>query len=176
MKLAKALIASLLAAAALSAQADTITPVTADGNWNQFFFGDNASSWLDDYAYNAPGNLSFSVTLNGPGILNVTDAGLTGDIFQVFDNGIALGVTSAPNTTNSVDMNVNFDAAFASSDWSHGKWTLGAGSHLITGIATTSAFGSGTGAIQVIAVPEPTSYAMLMAGLGLIGLIARRRA
>jgi hypothetical protein len=29
--------------------------------------------------------------------------------------------------------------------------------------------------IQVTPVPEPKTYAMLMAGLGLLGLIARRR-
>jgi len=175
MKLAKALITSLLAAAALTAQADTTTNVI-DNNWNQFYFGVKDSSWLDDYAYNTPGNQSFSVTLSGPAILNVTDAGLTGDVFQVFDNGAKLGFTSAPNTGNSIDMGVNFDAAFASSDWSHGHWTLGAGNHLITGIVTNSPYSSGTGAIQILAVPEPSSYAMLFCGLGLIGLIARRRA
>ena len=31
-------------------------------------------------------------------------------------------------------------------------------------------------ALGVVAVPEPESYAMLLAGLGLLGLIARRRA
>jgi hypothetical protein len=175
MKLAKTLVAALLATAALVAQADTVTNVT-DGNWNQFFFGDNGSTWLDDYAFNDPGKLSFSIDLIGPAILKVTDAGFTGDIFQIFDNGIALGFTSAGNTANTADIDVDFDAAFAGSDWSHGQWALGAGSHLITGIATTSAFGAGAGAIQIATVPEPSSFALVLCGLGLIGLMAHRRA
>ena len=171
----KPLLVALLAAAALSAQADTVTPI-ANQDWNQFFFAESGSSWLDDYAYNSPGKLSFSVDLSGPAVLKVTDLGLTGDIFQVFDNGHSLGFTSAPNKANTTDIGINFDAAFASSDWSHGQWTLGAGSHLITGIAYVSDLGAGIGGVQVAAVPEPSTYAMLLCGLGLVGLIARRRA
>lgn len=174
MKIAKTIVASLLAAAALTAQADTITNVT-DGTWNQFFFGDNGSTWLDDYAFNTPGKLSFSIELSGPAILKITDAGLTGDIFQIFDNGNALGFTSTANTANTGDIGVDYDAAFASSDWSHGQWALSAGTHLITGIATTSFYGAGDGAIQIASVPEPSSFALALCGLGLIGLMARRR-
>ena len=35
--------------------------------------------------------------------------------------------------------------------------------------------GTYTGGINVAAVPEPETYAMLLAGLGLIGFTARRR-
>jgi len=177
MKLAKALLASLLAAAALTAQADTITPVTADSNWNQFYYGDASTPWLDLSAFDSSAApVSFTITLQSAAQLNVTAAGYAGDVFQVFDNASSLGSTSTPTGTNTDYADLNFDQAFSSNKWSHGSWTLSAGTHTITGLVTISALQAGAGAIQVIAVPEPTSYAMLMAGLGLIGLIARRRA
>lgn len=55
--------------------------------------------------------------------------------------------------------------------------TLGAGSYQVNfkyGI-NTSQEGSYLGGINVAAVPEPETYAMLIAGLGLIGFAARRR-
>jgi hypothetical protein len=174
MKFSKSLVGAVLATAAIVAHA-AIVPVV-DGNWNQFYFGESGTSWLDDYIYNSPGNLSFSFTLTGPAVLKVTDAGFTGDIFQVFDNGNALGLTSAPNIANTGDMDVDFDSAYASNDWSHGEWMLSAGNHLITGLSTVSAFGAGVGAIRVNAVPEPSSSALVLCALGMIGLIARRRA
>ena len=45
----------------------------------------------------------------------------------------------------------------------------------VTGIATGSQGGLYNGAISVAAVPEPETYAMLLAGLGVMGFIARRR-
>lgn len=45
----------------------------------------------------------------------------------------------------------------------------------VTGISTGSQGGLYNGAISVAAVPEPETYAMLLAGLGVMGFIARRR-
>jgi hypothetical protein len=45
----------------------------------------------------------------------------------------------------------------------------------VSGIATGSQGGLYNGAISVAAVPEPETYAMLLAGLGVMGFIARRR-
>jgi hypothetical protein len=54
---------------------------------------------------------------------------------------------------------------------------LAAGSYYldVKGVATGSFGGTYSAAINVTAVPEPESYAMLLAGLGLMGAIARRR-
>jgi hypothetical protein len=45
----------------------------------------------------------------------------------------------------------------------------------ISGIANGSLGGLYSGSISVSAIPEPESYAMLLAGLGIIGAIIRRR-
>lgn len=174
MKPAKPLIAAILATAALCAEADTVSQIsTAD--WSSFYFAGSGSAWLDDYAFNAPGILSFSITLSGPAMLKVTDAGLSGDVFEVFDNGASLGYTSLPTPGGSADSGGDFDLALAGDEWSHGQWLLAAGSHLITGVASVSAYGAGVGGVQISAVPEPASLALLLGGLGLLGATARRR-
>jgi len=45
----------------------------------------------------------------------------------------------------------------------------------VTGIGNGDAGGIYTGAISVTAVPEPETYAMMLAGLGAIGFMAARR-
>ena len=45
----------------------------------------------------------------------------------------------------------------------------------IAGITTGSAGGALNGSIEVTPVPEPETYAMLLAGLGLMGAVVRRR-
>ena len=52
---------------------------------------------------------------------------------------------------------------------------LDAGSYKISFKNSLNSTGSWTGGITVAAVPEPETYAMLLAGLGLIGFSARRR-
>lgn len=55
--------------------------------------------------------------------------------------------------------------------------TLGAGNYQVNfkyDIATQTR-GTYTGGLSIAAVPEPETYAMLLAGLGLIGFSARRR-
>ena len=57
-----------------------------------------------------------------------------------------------------------------------GGFTLAGGAYTLTLIGTNSASsGSYGGNVAVTAVPEPATYAMLFAGLGIVGFAARRR-
>ncbi len=50
------------------------------------------------------------------------------------------------------------------------QWTIDS-----TTLASRNGFAYGTYAITPVAIPEPSTYAMIMAGLGLLGIVARRR-
>ncbi|GAA5175354.1 hypothetical protein GCM10025771_07240 [Niveibacterium umoris] len=152
-------------------------PITSADGWQTFYFGDTGSSWLDAPAFDDTALPShFELTLDHAALLQVTDGGFAGDRFDVQVNGKHLGFTSTV-AAGTDDLGLDFDAAYASTTHSHGSWLLAAGSYTITGTAADSAFGAGIGALRVAEVPEPSSLAMLLGGLGLLGAtrFARKR-
>jgi hypothetical protein len=148
-----------------------------------YSLGNTDLSWLD---FNDFSNISFSFTV-APGFygtVTVVDAGFSGDVFSVMSNGVALADTSA--AVNSYPTSeLDYDAALTNSNFSRGVYGFDAGSYTITGALLTSALNDSAGAInatvgalklEVAAVPEASTLTMLMAGLGVVGLLARRRA
>ena len=142
---------------------------------NGFWFGD-----ITDQIYGGAGN----------GYLALADSFLAGnttqgststlsDIYLSGGTGHELGIrlnnysilTTASNGdvvtwSGQVTLNLNF------SDFMTGTWT---GNRLIAnGSDQLLLIGDGY-TINVAAVPEPETYAMLLAGLGLMGAVARRR-
>ncbi|WP_085316833.1 hypothetical protein [Derxia lacustris] len=143
------------------------TVLSVDDGWTVFRFDGPGSSLAG-----APFSFSFGA---GGGVLSVTDSFFAGDRFALFDGGVALGLTSAPEGDGGfID---DFDQAFGDPRWSHGSWRLGAGSHSITSIAVDSPFYSGAGGLRIVAspVPEAGGAGALLAGLALLGLWRRRR-
>lgn len=166
------------ALASVSAAADSLT---MDDQWHAFDIDELSSNsggleWID-----LSGNaLSFSFA--GPATLTVVDGGFAGDRFEIFDNGVLLGVTSAAVNSYPHSVGVDFDAAYDNLDYSRGIYRLEGGNHMITGQLLVSALDDGptainatVGALQISPVPEADTYLMMLLGLGLVSFMARRR-
>lgn len=162
-------------------------PLPADGQWNAFSVaGDLEPSlaWIDDSG--SPLGFDFSIGAGLVGTLTIVDAVFGGDTFKVTNFGNLLGSTSGvplADIGSAVDHGYDFDAALADSSFSSAVFTLGAGSYRIGGFLDQSLLLDGlrldstAGALRlsVAPIPEPSTYAILLAGLGVVGLVARRR-
>ena len=158
----KLIVATALAAIGTVAIADTYTAVTPLTNQvEQHTFSHGAGAFFDSFNFTigTPGTLSASaVSINLANLLNIT--GLNGTLWDNHHpNGLNIFGTFSGN---------NITASFSN---------LAAGNYHIdfTGNATGALGGSYLAAVSVAAVPEPETFAMLLAGLGLMGTVARRR-
>ena len=161
--------------------------LAADGQWAGFAVDANlppySSNWID--ADHAPLSFSFTVAEGFQGVLTVVDSVYSGDRFTVTDNGLVLGTTGAAvDGYDAVNPGTfNPDDALANPNFSRASFTLGAGTHTVTGWLSTSLVVDGAptlateGAVRlaVSAVPEPASLATLLAGLSLLTVVLRRR-
>lgn len=184
-------LAALMAAVFAAPAHATDLALPANGQWQMFSIDDLNSNafdtrWFDD-SNGSVLSFTFTVGAGMVGTLTVVDGSFAGDTFSVTNFGAALGTTSAvPVGTYEapVDAGYDFDAALANPLFSRGVFTLGEGSYSISGQLLQSVTFGGTalnatvGAVQltVSAVPEPSTFAMLLAGFGVMGMLARRRA
>lgn len=170
-RFAAATIAATLALGAVPASAAVLTPGT---EWSIVGFGATGSDLTDGIS----GDNFWTVTLSEAGTLQVTDVLQIGDVFEIFVNGLSIGTSGSFNPGGDAtltDPNVAFGG-----DHSWLSYVLAPGDYTITGIVSTSPYSAGNGFIRVIdqvdgAVPEPATWAMMIAGFGLVGTVARRR-
>lgn len=191
-------VAAAFALSAVAAQAATVVPVTQDGSWNAFTVdalstsAANALNWIDvDYS-SAAGNadtLNFTFTVTDKAILRVVDLYTAGDTFNVAITstaGTQLLGTSTVTARDLSDAVLPFAStaaeAWGNVDFSQLQVVLGAGTYTVTGSLLQSvtdggsALNSTAGGLSVTAVPEPTSLALVLAAIGVVGLVSRRRA
>jgi len=115
----------------------------------------------------------FTFSLTTPGQMIIADLQLSVDQFQVYINSVDFGLTSMPVAGGSVGLDVA--AALADARFSRGVYNLGAGDYMVQVFLFNGDALPASGAIGVFTVPEPGTYALIGAGLGLI-LLRRRYA
>jgi hypothetical protein len=165
----------LLSVACLLLPAAANSATLVGGDWTRFTFG-SAGSAIEDAT---TGDTFYEFTLDRASQIKITDIGIPGDAFELFDFGNSLGATGSFNASGL--RSDDPDVAFASTTYSHASFFLDAGLHRITGKVVGLSDG-GLGLIQLRlppistpAVPEPASWALLLAGFGAVGLSMRRR-
>ncbi|MCV2361545.1 FxDxF family PEP-CTERM protein [Paucibacter sp. TC2R-5] len=136
-----------------------------------------------------------SVTFDGPEFATFAKGNLTGafDLFWTFqldqNSKVSSSVTSQINGIKDVDFTSvyltdgsNTVAAYenkgtdASEQWVLNSVALNSNvTYQIHTVGTAYNKAGFAGELSVTAVPEPTTYALLLAGLGAVGFVARRR-
>src|SRR6266705_2363474 len=148
MKSIRGFLAALFAACAFLSVNASAGPI-AVGPWFEFGFG-AAGTALTSGVGTVPGvnppttfldNPPWTFTCTTSCWLVVTDAFLSGDRFQFFDNLASIGLTSVPVLGS--DCGNNVLGCLGNAAFSHGLFALTAGAHSITGIVTVSPFGAG---------------------------------
>lgn len=153
------------------------TPITTDGQWYEFQFGGTGSFATACTGCAAGVNSVFvgapAWTFSGPTLFTVTDAFAIGDIFEVFDNSVSLGLTSAPGAGPSACASNDPTCILAEGIFSNRSFALADGDHSITIRMAASPFGGGAAFFRATSVPEPVSLALF--GLGILALAFVRR-
>jgi hypothetical protein len=166
----------LIAAAACAASSlQAAMPISIGAGWSETDQTPPAFFWDGLGADNTGGAYTFNAAF--PVMLSITDAGLAGDQFNVFDNGVQIGSTPDTGAPDPFSADVeNPDAAFADASFSHGVFTLGAGNHAITIQATGDSLEAGKGYLRVDAVPDGGASAAMLAFCAAGVLWQRRQA
>ncbi|HSX51670.1 MAG TPA: hypothetical protein VLF09_11960 [Cellvibrio sp.] len=165
--------------------ATEIVPV--DGDWYAFdvdplFSQSGGAEWIDAQVDDAQGYvgdgsaLVFSFSLTAARVLNVVDAGISGDIFSVLINGVEYS-SSAVAADSGLFAGVDFDSAWAANEFSRLSVWLAPGDYTVSGLLTRSAiddagepYMASVGGLRISEVNEPGMLVLLGLALGLLGL------
>ncbi|MCL2589694.1 MAG: FxDxF family PEP-CTERM protein [Betaproteobacteria bacterium] len=150
-----------------------LSPGTTLAGGNDFN-GTDVADWytfdVSDLVLNADSTVTISTTCNGGGCFNVN--GLEFFLYQGKftgnnQNGLNNLTDVTPTQVNQYVNGLTLYGTFAFDPAWTGGYTL-----LLAGTNTGNGY---YGLNMAAAVPEPAEYAMLLAGLGVVGMVARRR-
>ena len=170
------------------AVAGTMSCVTGQANALVLVAG---TGWVAD-SVSAPNDpsadspVTFTVASGQHDIFSLTDAFVPGDVYSVTVGGVTtistftsypgtfpLGLGASPST---------YDAAWADNTFSHLQLGFGAGDYSLSilgdgagGFPAGFAFRLDSGTLSVSAVPEPSTWAMMVLGFAGVGFMAYRR-
>jgi hypothetical protein len=188
----KSLIAGMVFATATfgsSAVMAQTTPTATIGNTPQVldltngsgFFGDtfgannNGATFADHFTFTVTGTTGMNFDAIVSSISRSADTGLdfTGLSLYRVGGGTGTGGTAGDTlvTSGTSLQSGNVDVWTLSSD------NLAAGNYymLVSGNLVSNTAASFGGAVMMAPVPEPETYGMMLAGLGVLGFLARRR-
>lgn len=158
---AVAALAALTSAGALADDLGTLSPSAS------FAKTVAAGSFLDTWTFNltTPSIVAASATNIAISFGNFSFGGI--DLFAASLNGVALGLSTFASSNNGVTVTTQVLA---------GSTNLPAGTFSLTVSGMASAGGASYGGnIVATPVPEPETLAMMLAGLGAVCFLARRR-
>ena len=140
-----------------------ITPWSGSASTGQnaaFFNTAVINPFTDWYSFTIPAGSE------GSGGANVISLGATNVIFSLFSLYDSVSNTTWAGATGGTTSSLSFSGGAAP-----GSYTLSVAGYKVN----LARSGSYAGNIAIAPVPEPETYAMLLAGLGLLGFSARRR-
>ncbi|MYM23277.1 PEP-CTERM sorting domain-containing protein [Duganella sp. FT135W] len=194
-KLIAAAVVGLLSTSAFAA-VPSLTNASFEDNTvgNGYAYGNVASGWsftgggAVSHNYTAWNGVTASgdyfAVLQTAASISQTFTSDVGGVYSInFDMALRSGYNAGQVVSVTLDGNNLGTFPAASTAWgnfSTSSITLGAGAHTLSFQGLTQDHGDTSAfidnvSLNVSAVPEPATYGMLMAGLGLVGFVARRR-
>ncbi|MBN9558362.1 MAG: PEP-CTERM sorting domain-containing protein [Alphaproteobacteria bacterium] len=180
--------AAALAALTLAVPAANASTITA-GTWYTFGFDGPGGALYNCPACtigsNAPDGAPIVFASDAPWTITTTsssqqlivlDGFLSTDQFQIFDNLVDLGPTSA--AIPGADCGSDISCAYSDASFSRGIYALNPGAHSFTGTQIAGAGGAGFFMVteaSATPAPEPATLALFGAGLFGAGFLTRRR-
>jgi hypothetical protein len=183
----KSLIAGIVLAtatfgsSAVMAQTIGTTPQVLDLTDGSGFFGDtfamsnNGATFADHFTFSVTGTTSSNFDAIISSISRTADTGL--DISGLSLYRVGGGTGTGDTGGDTLVMSGTSASSGAMDVWTLSSDNLAAGNYyvLVSGNLVSDTSASFGGAVMLAPVPEPETYGMMLAGLGVLGFLARRR-